>query len=149
MKVVATQEGQYDQIFREVGEVFSLIGDVNDPGKDPEQPYPYRAKKYTPKKDKTGKVLEDEFAEEDLLDKEQQPIHVDFAEDTGPKLIKRGPKKGEVSRTGWMLKVPDHIQTGLYEVGIDFWTPNVQIPQALRRIVGQEDKRAAKIKNAA
>lgn len=148
MKVVATQEGQYDQVFREIGEVFSLIGDVNDPGQ-PDQPYPFRAKKYTPKKDKQNRVIEDEFDEEDLLDKEGKPSHVDFAEDTGPKLIKRGPKKGEVSRTGWMRAVPDHVATGLYEVGIDFWSPNIQLPQALKRTYGPGDQRAAKIKNAA
>lgn len=112
-KVIATQEGQHNQIFREVGEVFDLMT-------YPDGTYPPQIE-YLPKKDKSGKVIEDEYDEKIIqtatLDgKGKEPAHRDFAEDRGNIKIKRGPKKGEVMRFGWMLRVPDATPVGFWAV---------------------------------
>lgn len=119
-KVVATQMGQYNQVLREEGEVFALL--LHADGTYPP------AVKYIPKK-VNGKVIEDEWDEEIILGPDQKPVHIDFAEDQGAKLIKKGPKKGEVLRFGWMKRVPDRTPVGRYVVGTDFWN-NTQLPPA-------------------
>lgn len=119
-KVVATQMGQYNQVLREEGEVFELLAYADGT-------YP-PAVKYIPKK-VNGKIVEDEWDEEAILGPDQKPIHADFAEDQGAKLIKKGPKKGEVMRFGWMKRVPDKTPVGQYPEGTDFWA-NTQLPPA-------------------
>lgn len=112
-KVIATQQGAHNQIFREIGEVFDLRT-------YPDGNYPPLIE-YNPKKDKAGKVIEDEYDEVILktrtLDgKSTEPAHRDFAEDKGAIAIKRGPKKGEVMRFGWMRRVPDNTPIGFFRV---------------------------------
>lgn len=143
-KVVATQQGQFNQVMREVGEVFDLMT-------YPDGTYPVQIQ-YTPKKSKDGKVLEDEFDERtvmcDTLDgKGHEPAHRDFAPDTGVTKIKKGPKRGEVMRFGWMRRVPDAVQVGLYPVNengttLDFWH-NYQLPPPWVRPYVPEDTRRA------
>lgn len=140
MKVLATQMGQYNQIMREPGEVFELLNFADGT-------YPHKTRE-VPKKDAQGKVIAGEF---ELLtvkgaDK-KTPVHRDFAPDKGNRLIKTGPMKGEVVNIGWMKAVPDRIPIGLYPLGVDFWTPNVQIPQAWAVPLGQQDRRASPILN--
>lgn len=142
-KVVATQPGQFNQVFRETGEVFDLMT-------YPDGTYPVFIE-YTPKKTKDGKLIEDEYVEKVIktrtLDgKSEEPAHRDFAEDKGNIKIKRGPKKGEVMRFGWMRRVPDNIPVGLYPVNpdtqavCDFWN-NFQLPQPYQRPYVPEDTR--------
>lgn len=142
-RVVATQQGQYNQVIREPGEVFDLL--LHADGTYPS------AVKYVPRKDPAGKVLPDEWDEEVVLGKDKKPLHSDFAEDQGFKTITRGPVKGDTIRFGWMKRVPDRTPIGRYPVGFagempDFWATNVQLPQAFEVIPparerGQEDHR--------
>lgn len=137
-RVLATQTGQYNQVLREEGEVFDLLCYANGS-------YP-PAVNYLPKKDAKGNVLLDEWDEEVIKSKDGKPVHRDFAEDQGNKLIKAGPKRGEVMRFGWMKRVPDHVPVGLYPKGVDFWRTGVQLPQAFQTVPdrdqrGQEDHR--------
>lgn len=132
-RVVATQLGQYNQLIREPGEVFELLCYA-----DGSYPTAYT---YTPKKDTKGKVIDEEYDEHVVKDKEGIPVHQDFAEDLGVKPIKRGPKKGEVHHFGWMLRVPDATPIGRYPVPTDFWH-NVQLPQALIVVPGPRDRGA-------
>jgi len=125
-RVVATQQGQYNQVLREIGEVFDLLCYADGT-------FPI-AVKYTQKKDASGKLL-DEWDEEQVLGKDKKPVHRDFAEDQGYKLITRGPVKGDSIRFGWMKRVPDRTPVGQYPTVNngdlpDFWSPNVQLPQA-------------------
>ena len=123
-KVVATQPGFQNQTLREVGEVFDLL--AHEDGT-----YPV-AIRYLPKKDASGVAIPDEFIEEIVKGKDGKPLHRDFAEDTGDQLIKRGPKRGEVMRFGWMKRVPDKTPVGLYKPGTDFWS-NQQLPPPVLR----------------
>lgn len=141
-RVVATQQGHYNQVIREPGEVFDLL--LHEDGSYPQ------AIKYNPRK-ADGKVIPDEWDEEVVLGKDKKPLHRDFAEDQGYKTITRGPVKGDTIRFGWMKRVPDRTPIGRYPVGfsgelVDFWATNVQLPQALQVIPpprerGQEDHR--------
>jgi hypothetical protein len=138
MRVVATQVGQYNQFIREPGEVFDLLNYTDGT-------YPTKTKE-VPKKDKEGKVIPGAFETIVVKDKKTgKPIHRDFALDQGNRIIKSGPLKGEVVQLGWMKAVPDSIPIGLYPVGTDFWTPNVQLPQPFVRPIGQQDRRATQI----
>src|SRR2546425_343631 len=105
-RVVATREGQYNQLIRNAGEVFDLLCYANGS-------YP-PAVKYVPKKDAKGAVIPEEWDEELIKGKDGKPVHRDFAEDQGNKLMKSGPKKGEVLRFGWMRRVSEHVQVGQY-----------------------------------
>lgn len=130
-RVVATVQGQYNQVLREPGEVFDLL--LHADGTYPS------AVKYLPKKDADGKLLEDEWLEEPVLGKDKKPIHRDFAEDQGFKKITRGPVRGDTIRFGWMKRVPDRTPVGQYPVAFngdmpDFWATNVQLPQAFQTI---------------
>jgi hypothetical protein len=135
-RVVATQQGHYNQVLREIGEVFDLLCYADGT-------FPI-AVKYTQKKDATGKLL-DEWDEEQVLGKDKKPVHRDFAEDQGYKLITRGPVKGDSIRFGWMKRVPDRTPLGQYppvnngELP-DFWSQNVQLPQAHEVIPGPRSR---------
>ena len=134
MRVVATQVGFYNQITREIGEVFDLL-------KFPDGTYPQKTRTVV-KKDKDGK---EETTLVVVKLKDGKPAHRDFAADQGVRVIRNGPGKGEVVQSGWMRAVPAHVQPGLYPPGTDFWTPNTQLPQPYPRFVGQQDKRATAI----
>lgn len=128
-RVVATQQGFYNQQLFEVGEVFDLLSYADGT-------YPH-AVKYLPKKDAEGKVIADEFDEEPILGKDKKPVHRDFAEDQGDKLMRSGPKRGEVMRFGWMKRVPDSVPIGQYPVKdnlctVDFWARGIQLPPAVQ-----------------
>lgn len=135
MRVTATQIGQYNQVLREVGEVFDLLN-------FPDGTYPHKTREVD-KKSADGKVTGTELKTVKL--KDGKPAHRDFAPDQGVRIIKSGPGKGEVVQVGWMRQVGAHIPTGLYPPGTDFWTPNVQLPQAWQREVGVQDRRATPI----
>lgn len=135
-RVVATQQGHYNQVIREAGEVFDLLLHGDDS-------YPV-AVRYIQKKDATGKLIE-EWDEEPLLGKDKKPLHRDFAEDQGFKTITRGPVKGDTIRFGWMKRVPDRTPIGRYPVGFagelpDFWATNVQLPQAFEVIPSPRER---------
>jgi len=127
-RVVATQQGHYNQCIMDVGMVFDLL--LHDDGTYPP------ALKHTQKKDEKGNLIPDEWDSEPILGKDKKPLHRDFSEDMGNKAIKSGPKKGEVIRLGWMKRVPDNTPLGLYPVDesgtihADFWNPRAQLPQA-------------------
>lgn len=63
-RIVATQQGLYNQVLREPGEVFDLL--LYSDGT-----YPV-AYKYTPKQTAEGKVIPDEWDEQILLGKEDR-----------------------------------------------------------------------------
>lgn len=130
-RVLATQQGLYNQVLREPGEVFDLL--LYEDGT-----YPV-AYKYTPKKDAAGKDIPEEWNEETVLGKDKKPVHRDFAEDQGMKTITRGPVRGDTIRFGWMKRVPDRVPIGQYPVGLngdmpDFWASNIQLPAAHQTI---------------
>jgi len=137
MKVTATQVGQYNQVLREVGEVFELLT-------FPDGTYPHKMRE-VPKKDKDGKPIAGEFELKTIKMKDGKPAHRDFAADQGIRIIKSGPLKGEMVQLGWMRMVPESVRVGLYPPGTDFWTPNVQLPQPYVYGIGQQDRRAAPI----
>ena len=112
-RVVATQPGAFDQIYRETGEVFELL--PNDDGT-----FPLR-EDWVPKRDSAGQEIPDEGTWVLFKDANGEPVHRDFAEDMGDQLMKAGPMRGEVMRFGWMKRVPDHTPCGLYPPGTDFW----------------------------
>lgn len=142
-RVVATQQGQYNQVIRNPGEVFDLLCHADGS-------YP-AAVKYNPRKDAKQNVIPDEWDEEVIKGKDNKPVHRDFAEDQGNKLLKSGPKKGEVMRFGWMRRVPDHIHIGQYQTGKngelpDFWATGLQLPAPTQTVPdmrerGPEDSR--------
>src|SRR5438876_3184580 len=119
-KVVATVWGHYDQVLREPGEVFELWPNVDEDGKRLEGSYPLR-EDWVPKRDAVGREIPDEGEWVLFKDRDGNPVHRDFAEDTGDQLIKRGALRGEVMRFGWMRRVPDETPCGLYPPGTDFW----------------------------
>lgn len=126
-RVVATQQGLYNQVLREKGEVFDLLLYADGT-------YPV-AYKYTQKKTAEGKDVPDEWNEEILLGKDKKPVHADFAEDQGMKTITRGPVRGDTIRFGWMKRVPERVPIGQYPVTFDgqmpdFWAANIQLPPA-------------------
>jgi hypothetical protein len=132
VKVVATQNGFYNQIFREPGEVFELL--MHEDGSMP------RARKWVPKLDANRKEIPDEGTWVDIKDKKGQPIHEHFAEDKGNVQITTGPKKGEVMHVGWMRTVPDKTPVGMYPADTDFWS-GAQLPQCWVRNIGIQDPR--------
>jgi hypothetical protein len=135
-RVVAMQQGQYNQFFMETGMVFDLL--TYEDGT-----YPV-ATRLVIKKDAEGKplpghngndIILDNWNEVTVIGKDGIAVHRDFALDLGSKAIKSGPRKGEVMRVGWMKRVPERTPLGLYPVdenGIilaDFWEPRAQLPQ--------------------
>jgi hypothetical protein len=138
MKVVATRQGVYNQILRDVGEVFSLLT-------YPDGSWP-KARAWVPKLDKnTGKPVgpgEGEWVE--IKTKDGKPLHAHFAPDRGAQSATTGPMAGETMDIGWMRSVPDSTPEGFYPEGVDFWS-GVMIPQSLKRTIGPQDGRAAQI----
>jgi hypothetical protein len=138
-RVVAMQQGQYNQFMMEIGMVFDLLTYQDGT-------YPI-AKRYVLKKDDNGAPLlgwddKERFIAENwdhvpVIGKDGVVVHRDFALDLGTKPVKSGRMKGEVMRVGWMKRVPDRTPLGQYEVDPDtglckanFWEPRVQLPQA-------------------
>lgn len=98
MKVMATQPGQYCNVFFEVGWVFELL--YNEDGTEPQR------EDWIPKLDAQGKDTGDgEYVI--WRDKDNKTIHRDLALDMGEKVLRSGPKRGEVARFGWMKIVPE------------------------------------------
>lgn len=134
-RIVSTQQGLYNQVLREKGEVFDLL--LYEDGTYPP------AYKYTQRTDAAGKLLE-EWDEEELLGKDNKPVHRDYAEDQGMKTITRGPVRGDTIRFGWMKRVPDRTPIGQYPVSADgqmpdFWAKNVMLPPAQQVVpIGRE-----------
>jgi len=124
-RVVATADGFYDQIYRSPGEVFDLLN--NDDGTVPQ------ATRYIPKIGTDGKEIPDAGTYEPLwLDEAAgEPLHRDFASDTGGQLQTSGPMKGEVVRYGWMKRVSLNVQVGIYPADYQFseFGPAAPIPQ--------------------
>jgi hypothetical protein len=106
MKVQATKQGHYDQCLREEHEVFELID--NEDGT-----MPLRMKQI-PVLDKDGKAIPYEFTEEVWLDADGNAVHRDFAED-GETISGKGGFRGENFNCGWMRRVPDDTECGLYD----------------------------------
>jgi hypothetical protein len=129
-KVVATRMGQYDQILREEGEVFELLANADGS-------YTWR-EDWVPKRDAQGREIPDEGEWVEYRDKEGNPVHTDFAPDTGDHLMKRGPMKGETVRFGWMRRVPDETPCGLYPPGADFWPPDAPQATPVRRVAAKQ-----------
>ena len=135
-KVVATQKGFYNQTFREVGEVFELL--CYEDGS-----YPVAVRELLKRDEKGQPVLDPETGEQVIIEqpivdaKTKKPVHRDYAEDQGARLLKRGPKRGESVHLGWMRRVPDRVPCGMYlqpgETNAtlipDFWSPGLQLPQ--------------------
>lgn len=116
-RVVATREGVYNQVLRQAGEVFDLL--CYEDGSYPQ------AMRTVPKLGADGKPIPGEWIDEPAYLKDKKtPLHRDFAEDQGEKLITHGPIKGDVMRFGWMKRVPDKTEIGLYPIGSDFWRGN-------------------------
>jgi hypothetical protein len=128
--------GQYNQIMREPGEVFDLLT-------FPDGTYPHKTREVE-KKGPDGKGT-GVFELKVIKMKDGKPAHRDFAADQGVRLVKSGPMKGEVVQLGWMRRVDEKIPVGMYPPGTDFWSPNLQLPQAWPRSIGQQDKRATQI----
>lgn len=121
-RVVATQQGHYNQVLIEAGSVFDLLC-------YPDGSYPH-AVRYEPKKDAKGNPIPEEW-DEIPIKKDGVTVHRDFAEDFGEKLMKTGPKKGEVLRFGWMKRVPKSTPLGIYPPGTDFWSRRALPPAML------------------
>lgn len=122
-RVVATRQGQFNQQIYDVGEVFDLLCYANGD-------YPHAEQLVK------GKEA-DEIYEDVLMADKKTPQHRDYAEDFGPKLATRGPKKGEVVHLGWMLLVPASTPIGQYPTKdgvchVDFWSKNVQLPSPVQ-----------------
>jgi hypothetical protein len=114
--VVATQQGYYDNILREPGEVFELLNDDNG--------FVPPATRYVPKLNADGKEIVGEGIEE-AIEVDGDIQHRDFAPDMGDQLITSGPKKGEIHRNGWMRRVPPSTPLGQYSPEHSFGdTPN-------------------------
>lgn len=119
-RVVATQMGQYNQVLIEPWSVFDLLCYADGS-------YPV-AVRYVPRR-KDGLIVPGEFDEVQLKMKVTgELVHRDYAEDQGDRLVKDGPKKGEVMRVGWMRRVPERVRLGIYPVGTDFWTKGMDLP---------------------
>lgn len=141
MKVVATRQGFYNQILREPGEVFQLLNKAD--GSMPE------ATRVEPVLDKDGLPIPRRFKRVAVKDEHGKPVHAHFAKDLGSQLCEDGPSAGESIHLGWMLEVPERVPVGRYPPDTDFWTENVMLPPAVPVQIGQQDRRAAPIKNVA
>lgn len=141
-RVVATQQGFYNQILRDKGEVFDLLT-YADGGYPPMEDW-------VAKKGADGKDIPEEG--EYVVRKDKKSgivIHRDFAEDRGDLQIRKGPMRGEIIRSGWMKLVPADVPVGVYPLDKDgnlpsFWG-RVRLPEPYVREVGTQDRRAAKI----
>jgi hypothetical protein len=117
---VALRQGHYNQCLRNPGEVFDLLCYADGT-------YPPLVR-YEQKLDAAQKPIPDEWDEIVVLGKDKKPVHRDFAEDQGERLIRKGPIKGDVMRFGWMKRVPDKVPVGLYPANSDFWSGYVPTP---------------------
>ena len=137
MKVVAVREGIYNNILREIGEVFTLLNFADGS-------FPPKLK-FVPKIDKaTGKASvtgDGEWVED--KDRDGKLIHADFAEYHGIKSVRVGPMAGNTWEDGWMTRVSDSIPDGMYPEGTEFQNERMQLPQPRRRVIRQLDDRCA------
>jgi hypothetical protein len=129
-RVVATQQGQYNQVLIEPGTVFDLLLYADGT-------YPL-AVRFEAKKDEAGKVIEDEWDQIPLTMKDGTFLHRDFAEDMGAKLVRRGPKAGETVHLGWMRLVPVQTPIGLYLPATDFWSGRPIPGPAVNQLTGEQ-----------
>jgi hypothetical protein len=125
MRVQAVRLGQYDQVLREVGEVFDLID--NEDGS-----MPLRMKRI-PILDDKGKDT-GEFTEEVYLDREGNALHRDFAP-ADEELTGKGAFKGETFAPGWMVEVPQTTVCGIYEPNQRFSMKGHDEPVPIQRVI--------------
>lgn len=137
-RVVATQQGQYNQFLMDIGMVFDLLTYRDGT-------YPV-AMRLVIKKDDHGQpmrgytdkdvFLPEAWDEEPIIGKDGIVVHRDFALDMGNRAMKTGPKKGETIRVGWMKRVPESVAIGMYPVDADgiiqakFWDKRAMLPPA-------------------
>lgn len=131
-RVVATQMGQYNNCIIEEGSVFDLLCFADGS-------YP-QAWEWEPQRNEAGQPViidnQRQWQEKLLFMKDgKTPRHRDFAEDLGNRMIRSGPKAGEVMRFGWMKLVPAKTPLGIYPPGTDFWS-GAGLPQR-RMFVGE------------
>lgn len=115
MRVRATLPGYYCNVRIEPGEIFDLLKGPD--GKDPIR------EDWVPELDAkgvdTGKGKYVPYKDPHTGDH----VHRDYAPDSGDFLMKDGPKRGEVSRLGWMEEVdegvPVTIDLSEFQFGFD------------------------------
>jgi len=101
MRVRATADGQYANVYIEAGHVFDLL--KNADGSDPLR------EDWVPRLDKNGKDTGDgQYVT--YKDADGNTVHRDYAPDSGDFLIKQGPRRGEVERLGWMEEVSEDTE---------------------------------------
>jgi hypothetical protein len=123
MRMMATKQGQYCNVFIEPGWVFDLRDDGG-----PDAPrmladgnvvrggtegYPIR-EDWIPKLEmdpKTKQPVDTGEGEYKIyLDrKTKKPVHRDFSEDEGVVMLRRGPIRGETIQVGWMRLVSEEV----------------------------------------
>lgn len=121
MKVQAVRTNQsspfagiYDNIPRMPGEVFELLN-----GPDGKMPLRMRkiyaqGKRYNAQTGMEEKYYTGEFTEEVFLDKDENPMHADFAPWDETQVGQGKEFAGEIFNLGWMRRVPDETPVGLY-----------------------------------
>ena len=129
MRVQATKQGFYDQVLREIGEVFDLLDEEDGS-------MPIRMKRIYAK-DKEGKDLLDEWTEEPWLDANGNAVHRDFAPDT-EQMEGKGAFRGERYAPGWMVEVPETVEIGIYDRSMQSKTPEGRAP--IQRIIRPSDE---------
>lgn len=108
MRVRATQDGFIYNVYIAKGTVFDLINNLDGSIPEREECKPIMEQVVD---SKTGKKVMRDTGEVDyeiLKDEDGNPVHRDLALDMGDEMMKRGPKRGEVVRFGWMEIVPDN-----------------------------------------
>lgn len=106
--------GIYDNIPRMPGEVFELLN-----GPDGKMPLRMRRthrqeERFNPQTGRLEKVFTDEFDEIVWLDKNDNPMHADFAPWDETQMGRGNAFAGERFNLGWMRAVPDDTPCGLY-----------------------------------
>jgi hypothetical protein len=120
MRVRATQDGFIYNVYITAGTVFDLINNPDGSIPEREEAIPVME---TVTDAKTGKKILRDTGEVDyqvLKDEEGNLVHRDLALDMGDQMMRRGPKRGEAVRFGWMEIVPDSTPlTKVMQPGFD------------------------------
>lgn len=129
MRVQATQTGFYCNVYIETGNVFDLV--QNADGSDPMR------EDWVPKLDAQGKDTGDGEYVTFKDPKTGKPVHRDYAPDSGDFMIRQGPRRGEVSRLGWMKQVADDTPITMdveeFQHGFDVNTRKPRKPPRIER----------------
>lgn len=130
MRVLSTQAGFYCNVYIDAGHVFDLI--QNADGTDPLR------EDWVPKLDAHGKDTGDGDYVLFKDPKTGQHVHRDYAPDSGDFMIRQGPKRGEVTRLGWMKIVsndtPITIDVEEFQHGFDVNTRKPRKPPRIERV---------------